>query len=289
MFGKLRLSLVIRLTLFVGIAAALAVLSPMLVSAERLGARSSESAPTVSAAGPCSSQTEGQVCAEYFNGAYTSGPAAPVLVRLENLPTRANDWGAGSPGAGVNADHFWARYTANITVNPEVFATSTYQFIAVVDDGVRVYVDGKLIVDGWKDQAATTYRGVVTLGEGVHPVTIEYYENTGNAVAQIGWWEDCRGCFLAEYYNNRTLSGLPVLVRGEDAINYDWGMGSPGRASTPTTSRSAGRGASSLRSHSRRPAATSSRRRPTTACGCSWTARRCSAPGRTRRRRPTGS
>lgn len=41
-----------------------------------------------------------------------------------------------------------------------------------------------------------------------------------NLNAQSGSW-------TARYWNNRTLSGDPVLVRSEGSINYDWGAGSP--------------------------------------------------------------
>lgn len=39
----------------------------------------------------------------------------------------------------------------------------------------------------------------------------------------------CTNQYRAEYYNNRTLSGTPVLVRCENwPINYNWGTGGPG-------------------------------------------------------------
>ncbi|MEZ4516391.1 MAG: PA14 domain-containing protein [Chloroflexota bacterium] len=41
-----------------------------------------------------------------------------------------------------------------------------------------------------------------------------------NLNAQEGNWN-------AQYWNNRTLSGDPVLTRTESSINYDWGGGSP--------------------------------------------------------------
>lgn len=34
--------------------------------------------------------------------------------------------------------------------------------------------------------------------------------------------------FRGEYYNSRNLTGAPVLVRDDAAINFDWGAGSPG-------------------------------------------------------------
>jgi hypothetical protein len=36
------------------------------------------------------------------------------------------------------------------------------------------------------------------------------------------------GQFLAQYYNNMTLSGTPAFARCETSINYDWGTGGPG-------------------------------------------------------------
>jgi len=57
---------------------------------------------------------------------------------------------------------------------------------------------------------------------------MEYYENTGGAVAQLAWEpvgkiQDWRG----EYYDNRDLSGSPALVRDDAQINFNWGNGSP--------------------------------------------------------------
>jgi glucose/arabinose dehydrogenase len=35
------------------------------------------------------------------------------------------------------------------------------------------------------------------------------------------------GCLKGSYFNNRTLSGNPIVVRAESSINYNWGSGSP--------------------------------------------------------------
>ena len=59
-------------------------------------------------------------------------------------------WNTGSPGGGVPADAFSARWTRTITFNEGV-----YQFSTNSDDGSRVFVDGQLIVNSWQDQALT--------------------------------------------------------------------------------------------------------------------------------------
>jgi N-acetylmuramoyl-L-alanine amidase len=205
-----------------GLAVVCLVLVLTLASPRRADARSS-AAPT--AADACAGQTVGQFCAQYYNSTDLSGAVA--FSQLDSVPIN-HDWGAGSPAPGiVGADNFSARWTGRFLVDTGAFPDKTYTFIAVADDGVRVWVDGAPIVDQWRVQAPSTYRADVTLGPGEHTVLMEYYENLGGAVAKLGWWEYCRGCYRAEYFNNKTLSGLPILVRFEDSINHDWGNGSP--------------------------------------------------------------
>jgi len=171
--------------------------------------------------GTCSA---GQFHAQYFNNMTLSG--TPVLDRCEASVNY--NWGGGSP-TGVNADGFSASWDGSFD-----FSAGTYTFTATADDGIRVKVDGTTVIDGWKDQSATTYTAPVTLTAGTHQVRIEYYENTGDAVAQVSWQLDssggggtCSGQFDAQYFNNQTLTGTPVVDRCESAINNNWGQGSP--------------------------------------------------------------
>jgi hypothetical protein len=50
-----------------------------------------------------------------------------------------------------------------------------------------VFVDGVLLINGWKDQPATTYTASRTMTAGLHEVKVEYYERGGDAVAQVSW------------------------------------------------------------------------------------------------------
>jgi len=134
------------------------------------------------------------------------------------------DWGSGSPHASVNADRFSARWARYIDVNP-----GTYRFVATSDDGIRLWVDGDLIIDRWTDHPATTYIREKYLGAGHHLVKVEYYENRGRAVARVRWTQvsDPSQIWRGEYYNNKSLSGSPNLVRDDPAINFSWANGSP--------------------------------------------------------------
>jgi glucose/arabinose dehydrogenase len=162
---------------------------------------------------------------QYFNNMTLSG--TPALDRCDQAVNF--NWGGGSPGPGVNTDGFSALWTGAFD-----FQAGTYTFSATADDGIRVYVDGTAVIDQWKDESATTYTGVRTLTAGSHQVRIEYYENQVDATAIVGWQlqqsggGSCTtGQYEAQYFNNMTLSGSPVVDRCEAAVNYDWGVGSP--------------------------------------------------------------
>ena len=161
--------------------------------------------------------------ATYWNNTSLSG--ASVLQRQEtNL---AHDWGAGSPANEVNADRFSARWTRYIDVTP-----GTYRFTVTSDDGIRLWVDNALILDKWSDHPSTTYTVDKYLGSGHHMIKVEYYENTGYAVAKLSWTllgqdQPSQGEWRGEYFNNVTLSGSPAAVRQDTAVDFNWGTNSP--------------------------------------------------------------
>jgi hypothetical protein len=160
--------------------------------------------------------------ASYWNNTSLSG--SPVVQRSE-----ANinyEWWGNAPATGINADRFSARWTRYVDVTP-----GTYRFTTTSDDGIRVWVDNTLVIDQWNVHPATTHTGDVVMGEGHHLIKVEYFEETGLAVAKVQWQlkddTPSEGAWQAEYYNNLTLSGSPALSRNESAINYAWGSGSP--------------------------------------------------------------
>ncbi len=157
---------------------------------------------------------------EYYNNRHLSG--APALVR--NDVDIHFDWGADAPATGMLADNFSARWSHTMH-----FPAGTYRFYTHVDDGVRLWVDGALVIDQWHDSAPTTYSADVYLTDGIRSLKMEYYEHTGNALAQLAWerletYPDWKG----EYFNNPSLSGLPVLVRNDVGVAFGWGPDSPG-------------------------------------------------------------
>ncbi len=170
----------------------------------------------------------------YYNNMTLSG--TPVLTRADTLINF--DWGIGSPDPRVSADHFSARWTRTAFFSE---TDALYNFTVTADDGVRLYIDGKPVIDQWKDQPATTYSTLVMLtASEQHTITMEYYENQGFAVAKLNWEQVSPPVgFLGSYYSNSALAGRPALTRLDSAINFDWRTGSPEPTSLPADNFSA--------------------------------------------------
>lgn len=123
---------------------------------------------------------QGQYRAEYFTNRELAG--SPVVVRCEGAPLMRY-WWAESPVVGVGPDDFSVRWTGRF-----YFGTGLAFFMAQADDGIRVFVDGSRIINGWKDQSRTSYSQARWMRAGEHTVVIEYYEHDGDAVAALQWF-----------------------------------------------------------------------------------------------------
>ena len=80
-------------------------------------------------------------------------------------------------------DDFQVRWTGEIYAP----ATGIYDFRTYSDDGVRLFVDGVLVVDEWRDYPMTNHYGSIELTEGIHSLVYEYYENGGGAQCYLYW------------------------------------------------------------------------------------------------------
>ncbi len=172
---------------------------------------------------------------EYFNVPDLSG--TPTFVR--NDAALNFRWGLRSPDTRLNTDHFSVRWTRTLN-----FRGGVYRFKVVVDDGVRLWVDGALVLDRWQVQAETTYQVDLTLSAGNHLLRAEYFDDTGEAIFQFSFvrlgsagqtptptpstpgptpsvlWQ-------AEYFDNDQLRGKPAVTRVDDKIGFEWGGGAP--------------------------------------------------------------
>lgn len=121
-------------------------------------------------------QPQGAWTGEYFANRDLAG--APNFARQD--PAIAFDWGTWGPGGGLGANNFSVRWN-----RVENFTGGTYRFTATVDDGIRVWVDGQLILDYWRIGPATTISCDHFLSPGQHTIRVEYFQAEGVAVVYL--------------------------------------------------------------------------------------------------------
>lgn len=169
--------------------------------------------------------------AVYWNNTTLSGQ--PALQRDETVLDY--NWGLGSPHPDVSADNFSVRWERVVELQ-----AGTYLVSATSDDGVRVYINGELVLNGWWDHGVETFSTNRYLPAGHHEIRVEYYERGGAAVIKFALAlagqppppppptpDPTIQNWRAEYFNDKNLGGAPVLVRDDPAIDFDWGNGSP--------------------------------------------------------------
>ncbi len=116
----------------------------------------------------------------YFADKNLSGTAVTNRVDAEvNF-----DWGLGAPIHVPNGDLFSVRWYGEIQAQ----FTEPYTFYMESDDGVRVWLDERRIINDWVDRSATESIATASLTAGQHYlIRIEYYEDYGDALAKLKW------------------------------------------------------------------------------------------------------
>ncbi|HPC36962.1 MAG TPA: glycoside hydrolase family 3 C-terminal domain-containing protein [Candidatus Marinimicrobia bacterium] len=116
---------------------------------------------------------------EYFDNMELSGK--PVLTRIDS--TIDFSFGTNSPAPGLPKDQFSIRWTGKI-IPPDTI----YHLGTSCDDGSRLYLDGKLLIDDWNDHGEKPIGAKVKLIPGQeYVVVVEYYDNTLGATARLTW------------------------------------------------------------------------------------------------------
>ncbi|HLK56366.1 MAG TPA: PA14 domain-containing protein [Chthonomonadaceae bacterium] len=116
----------------------------------------------------------------YFNNINLNGN--PTTVQVD--PTVNFNWNGNSPTTNIPRTRWSARWTGKV----QALCGGVYTFQTITDDGVRLWVNGQLIIDNWTDHAPTTDTGTITLAAGQkYDIKLEYYQNGGGSVMQLFW------------------------------------------------------------------------------------------------------
>ena len=118
--------------------------------------------------------------AVYFSNGTLAG--APALKRID----AAIDfqWGPGSPGPGVPIDNFSVRWEGLLAAP----TTGRYKFTVATAEGVRLWVNGKKVLDTWDGKKADPAGASANLAAGEKTsIKLEYYDEEGDARIQLQW------------------------------------------------------------------------------------------------------
>jgi mannan endo-1,4-beta-mannosidase len=113
--------------------------------------------------------------AEYFNNMDLGG--TPVLTRIDKDVNF--NWDENGPGSGVAKDHYSVRWSGYI----KVLKTGEYTIAVIGDDGMRLWLDDKILCDAWYPHSAMKRAATINLEKGkYYKVKFELFEKAGGAV-----------------------------------------------------------------------------------------------------------
>src|SRR5262249_19711591 len=174
------------------------------------------------------------LAATYFDNIDFTGPTVSRIDATVNF-----NWGSGSPAPSIGVDTFSARWTGQV----QAIESGNYRFQTSSDDGVRLWVNGQLVINNWTDHAATTNTSAalaLTAGQ-KYDLKMEFYERNGSAVAKLLWQRPGQSTYAvipqsqlylpatgnglrATYFDNIDFTGTTVS-QIDPTVNFNWGSG----------------------------------------------------------------
>ena len=121
----------------------------------------------------------------YYDGNGLEYGVTGDLVKTVNGEAIDFDWGTGRLRSDIDDDYFSVRWTGKVMPR----FSETYTFRTVTDDGIRLWVDGRPIIDSRRPTRSASQTGTVTLKAYTqYTIKMEYFEETGSAEAQLYWF-----------------------------------------------------------------------------------------------------
>ncbi len=122
----------------------------------------------------------------YYTWSGNKAPEDPASLKpvKEDISPWINYVWWDSPAPGIPSEFYAILWFGYI----EVDRPGMYRFYLTTDDGSRLWIDDKLIIDAWKDQPPTTYiSDPIYLSQGYHRIKYYFYNKYGFAEAVLGW------------------------------------------------------------------------------------------------------
>ncbi|MCG3111529.1 MAG: PA14 domain-containing protein [Candidatus Manganitrophus sp. SB1] len=153
---------------------------------------------------------------EYFNTPDLTGP----MLTQTDPKIDFTGWGSGPPIQGIDPETFSVRWTGQIQID----RAESYLFNIITNDGVRLWIDGALVIDHWEqtDHLVSLEKGVAFNASGLHDIKLEYSENTGQALLQLNWSSNSIGWQVIpeSHLTTPKSSGAPPTLKWTGEPNY---------------------------------------------------------------------
>ncbi|MFN3873548.1 MAG: glycoside hydrolase family 3 C-terminal domain-containing protein [Ignavibacterium sp.] len=116
---------------------------------------------------------------EYFTNKNLEGE--PFKIRVDKIINFAWEWD--TPFDDFPKDKFSVRWKGFLKVDK----TDNYTIDVSSDDGIRLYLDDKLVIDDWNDHAEMTNSYSLKLeADKFYKIRLDFYENGGAAICRLG-------------------------------------------------------------------------------------------------------
>ena len=117
-------------------------------------------------------------------GEYYEGPDFDRLVTRRRDATLAFDWGHRPPVPGLSAEYFSVRWTGWLV--PPV--SGRYVLHATADDGIRIWLNDRLVMNEWRPQPVSTFTTSVELKAGEpYRLRVDYFQDILDTRLRITW------------------------------------------------------------------------------------------------------
>ena len=117
---------------------------------------------------------------EYFDNNRLTGE--PRVVRTDAEVDFG--WTLNAPARGIPFDWYSVRWTGSLVAPPG----GVRRLGVEGNDGWRLFLDGRLLIDNWTKRSYGAHLADVTLPPGSsHDIRLEYFESTGNARVKLIW------------------------------------------------------------------------------------------------------
>jgi len=151
---------------------------------------------------------------ELFHGKWAS-----VEAMVKTRPVASGSVETFKAFPGKRRDRFGVRYRGFI----EIPADGEYVFHLGSDDGSRLMIDGKPVVDNDGVHAHVVQRGTIKLTKGDHAIEILFFENAGSESLTLEWQRNGKESFKQQPVPFERLKHLSIAMqpRGREQIELD--------------------------------------------------------------------